>query len=390
MVDRLKERLIRDPRIEAAFRAVPRHMFVPGIAIETVYSGDVIPTRFNEKKQPISSSSEVAIMAVMAEQLDLAEGHRVLEIGAGTGYNAAILAQLVGEVGRVTTIDIDAEIAAEAREHLDSAGYARVRVETGDGWLGLPERAPYDRIELTASTSDLSPAWVEQLADDGILLVPLQMRTGFQLIVAFRKSGRALRSVSVRGGGFMALRGTGASGDARVHREDWSVAGAGEEDLNAIFALLKTEPRVELGPAYDPLTTWDRMSTLAAVGDEVISISYSGRGFGYGLFDRIAGSLAVASLSYLTYLGPRVTYQIYGSPSSLPAIRTLIEDGPKTCDEIEIEAEPLSSPVADGSVLRRYYRPVVRLKSGVGAKDGGVIATVNVGDMPIDKDVASG
>jgi len=363
MVDRLRERVIRDPRIEAAFRSAPRHLFLPSVGIEKVYSGDVIPTRFNDKKEPISSSSEVAVMAVMVEQLELAEGLRVLEIGAGTGYNAAILAHLVGRSGRVVTVDIDEEITAEARAHVEAAGHENVRVVTGDGWEGFRDEAPYDRIELTASTSDLSPAWVEQLAEDGILLVPLWMRAGWQMLVALRKRGGSLRSASVRGGGFMSLRGMGAPVDPGVRRDEWRVVGAREEDLDGIFALLKTDPGLVLGPAYDPLASWERLTAIAGVGPAVISISHVGRGLGLGLYDRTVDGLTVAAFSFLAHLGPRITYLVYGDPSSLPAVRALVEDGPKSCAEIEVEAEPLSSPVADGAVLRRHFRPLVRRKA---------------------------
>jgi protein-L-isoaspartate(D-aspartate) O-methyltransferase len=362
MVDRLKPRIIRDPRIEAAFRAVPRHLFLPNVPLEKVYSGDVIPTRLDDKGVPISSSSEVAVMAVMIEQLELAEGQRVLEIGAGTGYNAAIIAELVGEGGRVTTIDIDSEIAAEARARLDVAGYERVRVVTADGWDGLEGEAPHDRIVLTASTGDLSPAWVDQLADDGILLVPLWMTVGWQMLVAFRKHDGALSSVSARGGGFMALRGIGALVDPGVRRDKWRIVGAREDDLDGIFALLETEPDVILGPPYDPLGLWERQTAIAAAGNELISVSHAGRGLGVGLYDRTADGLVVASFSFLGHLGPRIAYLAYGDTAALPAIRALVEDGPRSCAEIEVEAVPLSAPVSDGGVLRRHFRPLVRLK----------------------------
>src|SRR5438552_5060438 len=137
MVDQLKKRGLEfDPAIEAAFRAVPREAFVPNIPLEQVYAGDVIVTKRDAGGDPISSSSEVGIMIVMAHLLDVAPGQRILEIGAGTGYNAAVLAELVGERGAITTIDIDADIAALARQHLARAGVDRVAVITADGWEG--------------------------------------------------------------------------------------------------------------------------------------------------------------------------------------------------------------------------------------------------------------
>src|SRR2546422_476925 len=151
MVDELKKRGVEfEPAIEAAFRATPREAFLPDVPLDRVYSGDAIPTKRDAEGNPISSSSEVGIMIAMARLLDVAPGQRILEIGAGTGYNAAVLSQVVGERGAITTIDIDADVAAEAREHLARAGVDRVAVATGDGWEGNASNAPYDRIEGAA------------------------------------------------------------------------------------------------------------------------------------------------------------------------------------------------------------------------------------------------
>jgi len=121
MVDRLVQQVHPREETVAAFRAVPRHLFLPDIDLDRVYSGAAIPTRHSDKGDPISSSSEVAIMALMIDALRLERGQRVLEIGAGTGYNAAMLAELVG-AENVVMLDIDHEIAGEARAHLRVAG----------------------------------------------------------------------------------------------------------------------------------------------------------------------------------------------------------------------------------------------------------------------------
>src|SRR5437667_10453795 len=143
MIDQLKQRGLEvEPAIEMAFRRIPREVFLPDIPLERVYSGDAVITKQDEEGRPISSSSEVGIMIVMAHLLDVAPGQRILEIGAGTGYNAAVLSQLVGEGGAVTTIDIDVEVAAAARVHLALAGFDRVAVVTADGWKGNARNAP--------------------------------------------------------------------------------------------------------------------------------------------------------------------------------------------------------------------------------------------------------
>lgn len=121
---------IRTPRVEAAFRAVPRHFFLPGLPFDQVYNDEAIPTKQLDGSV-VSSSSQPAIMAIMLEQLALEPGHRVLEIGAGTGYNAALMAHIVGDAGRVVTMDIDEDLVAGAREHLSAAGFDTVQVVYG-------------------------------------------------------------------------------------------------------------------------------------------------------------------------------------------------------------------------------------------------------------------
>lgn len=205
--------LIRTPAVERAFLDVPRGLFLPNLPPEQAYADEAIPTKVRDGVA-ISSSSQPAVMAIMLEQLGLEPGHRVLEIGAGTGYNAALMAHLIGEEGRVVALDIDEDIVEGARAHLDAAGFGRVEVVRGDGAAGYPAAAPYDRIILTVSSSDIAPAWVEQLKPGGRLLLPLSMR-GAQQIVAFEERAGRLESVSVRSGGFMPLRGELA--DARTN-----------------------------------------------------------------------------------------------------------------------------------------------------------------------------
>lgn len=210
LVDKLaRDGHVRTPRVEAAFRSVPRHLFVPGVPLERVYVDESIPTKKNAEGGAISSSSQPAIMAIMLEQLELQPGQRVLEVGAGTGYNAALLAFLVGEHGRVTTVDLDEDIVEGARRNLAQAGFDRVRVVQGDGALGYPPGAPYDRIVLTVGSWDVFPGWASQLAPGGRLLLPLTLRV-CQAAVAFERAGDHLASVSVRGCGFMPMRGPSA------------------------------------------------------------------------------------------------------------------------------------------------------------------------------------
>jgi protein-L-isoaspartate(D-aspartate) O-methyltransferase len=202
---------LRSPPVRDAFLATPRELFLPDVAeregLEAVYRNEAIVTKRSRRGMPLSSSSQPTIMALMLEQLELAEGMRVLEVGAGTGWNAALLARLVGPDGSVTTIDVDAELAKGARRALRAAD-SRARVVVGDGREGVASGAPYDRIVVTASVDAVPLAWLEQLAPDGRLQVPIQLSAGgTQAIALLRRAGPVrLRSVSALAGGFMPLR----------------------------------------------------------------------------------------------------------------------------------------------------------------------------------------
>ena len=207
LVDELKSMgCIQTPRVEAAFQAVLRHRFIPETPLEEVYSNRVILTKQDQNGQWISSSSEPAIMAIMLEQLDLEPGQKVLEIGAGTGYNAALMAHIVGETGRVVTIDIDDDLVEAAQAHLLRAGFDHVQVICADGGYGYKDVAPFDRIILTVGASEIAPAWWEQLKPEGRIVLPLMLKDAMKS-VAFVKVSDHFSSISMKGCGFMPLRG---------------------------------------------------------------------------------------------------------------------------------------------------------------------------------------
>lgn len=221
--DRLRTRLVERLRakgeltredVTAAFRTVPREVFLPGLDVAEVYEDEALVTKRDEHGQPISSSSQPAIMAVMLEQLDIQPGHWILEIGAGTGYNAALMAELTGAAERVVSVDIDAEVIAHAQTSIAVAGYPRTRLICADGAHGYPNGAPYDRIIATVGVWDLAPAWLDQLAPGGRLVVPLDL-AGVQRSVAFEREDDRFSSRSVVACGFMRMRGSFA-GPERV------------------------------------------------------------------------------------------------------------------------------------------------------------------------------
>ncbi len=207
LVEHLKgEGSIRTASVENAFCAVPRHIFVPQASLEDAYADRVVRIKESEGTL-LSSCSQPAIIAEMLEQLAVAQGDRVLEIGTGSGYTAALLASLTGDAGHVTSIDIEPDLVTQAREHLRTAGFAAVKILARDGTIGDPDAAPFDRILLTVSSSDITNAWWQQLAPNGRLVMPLSLK-GIQKSIAFAHEGALLKSETMIDCGFIMLRGS--------------------------------------------------------------------------------------------------------------------------------------------------------------------------------------
>lgn len=275
LVDELvRQGHIASPSVEAAFRAVPRHLFLPDVPLEDVYRDQVIVTKTVDGLA-VSSSSQPQIMAIMLEQLGLMPGQRVLEIGAGTGYNAALMAHIVGEAGLVVSMDIDEDLVEGARRHLAAAGFDRVRVVAGDGGFGQPAGAPYDRIILTVGAWDVAPAWSEQLRPGGRLVLPLAVG-GAQKSVAFERANGHLVSVSVTACLFMRLRGACAGPGRRVPLGpdlglDLWVGDRAEIDANATYALLQ-------GPRRD-IAAGIRVTSREVYGGLIPWLAFKEAGF---------------------------------------------------------------------------------------------------------------
>ena len=352
MIDQLKKRgLELEPAIEAAFRTVPREVFLPDVPLDRVYSGDAIPTKRDAEGNPISSSSEVGIMIAMARLLDVAPGQRILEIGAGTGYNAAILSQLVGDRGAITTIDIDADVAAEAREHLARAGFDRVAVIAADGWKGNASNAPYDRIEVTASVSDLSPDWISQLIDGGKIVLPFVLPAGMQAVLGFRKKGAELVSTGVITGGFMRLRGPGAE-QPRIRTFDGLSVELRDDVVDpndVIRRLLRQTPRFAVAP---PLG-WEALILLALLYGNVTVTRQGHPGLAVGIFDP-AGGLALAEVASGSIAGSHSLVIGYGSNAAESRLRSAIEElRTIRLKDLQVVARPTGAPEPEGDVVLR-------------------------------------
>ncbi|MGB6165267.1 MAG: methyltransferase domain-containing protein [Pseudonocardiaceae bacterium] len=175
--------MLDDPEWTSAFAAIPRHLFTPRVVADdgAALLTQTAPAGDGEQELPTSSSSRPAVMAVMLEALDTRIGHRVLEVGTGTGYNTALLCQRLGE-GNVCSVDIHPELIEVAREHLAEIG-CHPRLTTGDGANGWAEQAPFERILATCAITRIPPEWIRQLADGGRIVAPLDAGIAGPLLV---------------------------------------------------------------------------------------------------------------------------------------------------------------------------------------------------------------
>jgi protein-L-isoaspartate(D-aspartate) O-methyltransferase len=214
-----RQHAIRSEPVAAAFAAVPRHVFARGEQLDKAYAPEgVIEAKRGPDGLVLSVMSAAHLQAVMLEQAAIEPGMRVLEVGSG-GYNAALIQELVGQSGQVTTVDIDADITHRAEACLHAAGYDGVNVVLADAEGGVPENAPYDRILVTASAWDIPPAWISQLTEQGMLIVPLRLR-GLTRSIAFGRDGDGLVSRDYCLARFVPMQGGGAYDERKVMLRD--------------------------------------------------------------------------------------------------------------------------------------------------------------------------
>jgi protein-L-isoaspartate(D-aspartate) O-methyltransferase len=212
LVQSLKQKgELTDSQMEAAFLAVPRHAFLPDIPLEQAYADDAIPVKRDPDGSVVSSASQPTMIAMMLRQLRLSPGDNVLEIGAGTGYNAALMQHIVGEEGNITTLELDKDMVQTAQTNLQRISSGdHIRVVHTDGAAGYAPRASYDRIIATVGVWDIPLAWVKQLKPKGIIVAPLWVDAG-QVSAAFTiQSDDTLYSPHNLPCGFIQLRGAAA------------------------------------------------------------------------------------------------------------------------------------------------------------------------------------
>ncbi len=362
-----------------AFRTTPRHQFLDRIyeyqrssgwqevpldvlgprELALVYSDRVLTTRLGEEAGQgsgvaISSSSQPSLMAQMLEDLQLEPGQRVLEIGTGTGYNAALLARIVAEV---VSIDIDRRVLAEAEAHLRAFPNKSVELHHADGRDGWAGRAPYDRIMVTASTPDLEPAWLEQTAEGGRILAPLDLASGLAYTICGEVRDGDLQGRLTRPAYFMPLR----------DEEPVRLRPAGPSP---------GRPRTPRLPAHERLTAlaapwadWLDRKTRSEIGELPHLLAFlgwlSGLVVNYAALSdgRPGYGVADQNLEQVCWIGQRQWY-VNGSPGrelGLRLWRTFLEAGGPRPTEFQVHARPIGTqleayPLAPAASLLAYHR----------------------------------
>lgn len=203
----IEARGVKSTEVLEAMRTVPRHEFVPDEYDKQAYADHPLPIGYGQ------TISQPYIVALMTEMLELEPGDKVLEIGTGSGYQAAVLADL-GFV-EVYSIEIVPELAEQAAINLKKAGYIDVHITQGDGYYGWEEHAPFDAVIVTAAPDHLPLPLVQQLTDDGLLVIPIGPPGGYQTLWKFVMQGGEPKAFNMGGVSFVPFTGEGIKSDAK-------------------------------------------------------------------------------------------------------------------------------------------------------------------------------
>ncbi|NEA56244.1 methyltransferase, FxLD system [Streptomyces sp. SID13666] len=310
LADRLVESgHLRTGAVIDAFRTTDRHEFLPGVDLESAYKEDAVPIKHDEHGEMISCISAPSIVATQLEQLGVKPGHKVLEAGAATGYNANLLGKLVGPTGQVWTLDVDQDLVDGASKNLAQAGATNVIAVLADGAAGLPEHAPYDRIQFTVGAGDVPMKLLDQLATGGRLVLPLRIRGSISRSFAFERDGETWKTVSCEMATFIPLRKgvcndrytlVPMTGEGNVRLETFSEQDVDRDALRTV--LDQPQTKIYTGVKFRQGSAWEWLYLyLACVLPNGLSRLPGSRPgftphFGWGSMAALDGD----SLAYLT------------------------------------------------------------------------------------------
>jgi len=378
-------RLLTDPAVRDAFAQVPREKFLPGVDPAEAYADSAVYTKTDAGGTQISAASQPSIVAMMLGQLGARPGERILEAGAGTGYNAALMGHIVGKDGEVITIDVDDDLVDGARAHLAAAGITNVTVLLGDGALGHPDGAPYDRVIATVGAWEVPAAWTAQLSPSGRLVVPLRLAGVSSRSIAFERDGDCWRSVSSELAIFMPLRGIGDDARRTVALTDEQDATlqvhadqhADPDLLAGILSADKDEEwtGVEFGTSesFEWLELWLSLTLPNPLMRMVVQPSAKERegivtAFGYGS----TATTREGTLAYLTYRKVRdkvIEVGVAGHGPDRTGLATQVADQIRVWNDRHRTTVPVftlpdgeaggSDPQAARFVLDRPHQPIV-------------------------------
>lgn len=317
-----KKHLLDNPSVESAFVAVPRHLFLPGISPEQAYADIAIPIKANNAGEVISSSSQPTMMALMFKQLELQAGMNILEIGTATGYNASLMKHIVGNTGYVTSLELDHDIAEQARTNLSRAGYSNVNVVTTDAVTGYAPRAMYDRVISTVGVWDVPHQWLDQLKNGGRLVTPIWL-DGVQVSATFLpQADGTFLSTDNRPCAFVYLRGVGEGPQVRKQIGSTSMIILADEvdkiDTVSLHLLLSDDLEIHtLGTHLDVETYWYGFQIYLMLNEpEKFIFAVYGINEGqkaYGMEGRGIALFAPASAAFAGYNDGGAVYSFAGS-----------------------------------------------------------------------------
>ncbi len=335
LVTELRQKhLLANAGVEAAFSAVPRHLFLPQLEPHAAYRDEAVTLKTSASGAVLSSASQPTMMAIMLNQLDLRAGLNVLEVGAASGYNAALIQHIAGDEGHVTSLEIDHELVNAAQQNLYRAGYRDVLVVHQDGVSGFAPRAQYDRIVATAGVWDVPALWLRQLRDAGKLVAPIWL-DGVQVSAAFTKQDDgSWMSRDNHPCAFVYLQGLAAGPKVRKRVGSTSLDiladDADKIDTAALHALLSSERELHhLGTDLRAEDFWYGFQLFAMLYEPAPAVfavyaipkgetAYGLSGNGFLLF-------APTSVAFAPYDARGAVY-CHGSADAFLTLRALLDD----------------------------------------------------------------